>query len=166
MRFDIMPTNRTYSGIDRALSPIDFLIPETKPYYDSLLSLYFSYIDLTCSPSQSLDDDEKSFRTVQDFYQKFCAYHVFCELIIYDTAPIDSVYGAPVTLLGIDIVKDMAESLISDHQQKGTSIEKYLNKLGLFDCLADVNTAINLLRVDDTVWKPCWVYKTMAKNNA
>ena len=65
-------------------------------------------------------------------------------------------------LLGIDIVRDMAESLISYDQQTDISIKRYLNKLGLFNNLIDVNDAIALLKVDDSLWKPCWVYKVIA----
>lgn len=161
MRFDIVPTNKSYSGIDRSLMPNDFLTPETKPYYDTLLSVYFSYIDLMCNPCNSLDYDEKLFRVIQDFYREFCDYNVSCELIAFNTAPIDFIYGVPVELLGIDIVHDMAESLISYNQQTDTSIKRYLNKMGLFDSLIDANNTIDLLSVDDAVWKPCWVYKVM-----
>ena len=162
MRFDIVPINSAYSGVDRSLTPNDFLTSETKPYYDSLLDMYFSYLDLTCDPCKSLDYDEKLFCRVRNFYEFFCKNHVSCELIVFDITPIDSIYGVPIKLLGIDIVRDMAESLISYDQQTDISIKRYLNKLGLFNNLIDANDAIALLKVDDSLWKPCWVYKVIA----
>ena len=72
MRFDIVPINSAYSGVDRSLTPNDFLTSETKPYYDSLLDMYFSYLDLTCDPCKSLDYDEKLFCRVRNFYEFFC----------------------------------------------------------------------------------------------
>ena len=159
MRFDIAPTNRAYSGIDRSLMPDNFLTPETKPYYDTLLLTYFSYMDLMCNPYESLVYDEKLFRVIQNFYREFCAYNVSCELIAFDTVPIDCVHGVPVEFLGIDIVHEMAESLISCDHQTGNSARKYLNEVGLFDNLIDANNALDLLNVDNASWKPCWVYK-------
>lgn len=161
MRFDIVPTNRVYSGIDRSLMPDNFLTPETKSYYDTLLDIYFSYIDLMCNPCESLVYDEKLFYVIQNFYREFCAHNVSCELIAFDTVPIDYVHGVPVELLGIDIVHEMAESLISCNHQIDSSVRRYLNEVGLFDNLIDANNAIDLLNVDGASWKPCWVYKIM-----
>lgn len=162
MRFDIVPINSAYSGVDRLLTTNDFLTSETKPYYDSLLDMYFSYLDLMCDPCKSLDYDEKLFCRVRSFYEFFCKNHVSCELIVFDITPIDSIYGIPIKLLGIDIVRGMAESLIPYDQQTDISIKRYLNELGLFNNLIDVNDAIALLKVDDSLWKPCWVYKVIA----
>ena len=162
MRFDIVPIDSAYSGVDRSLTPNAFLTPETKPYYDSLLDMYFCYLDLMCNPCKSLDYDEKLFCRVRKFYEIFCKNNVLCELIIFDTTPIDSFFGVPIKLLGIDIVHDMAESLISYNQKTDISIKRYLNQMGLFNDLIDVNNAIALLKVDDTHWKPCWVYKVIA----
>lgn len=159
MRFDIVPINRIYSGIDRSLVPDNFLTPETKPYYDTLLDIYFSYLDLMCNPFESLAYDENLFCVLQHFYREFCAYNVSCELIVFDTIPIDYAYGFSIEFLGIDIVLDMAESLISCNHQADSSIRKCLNEMGLFDNLVDANNAINLLSIHNAGWKPCWVYK-------
>ena len=162
MRFDVVPISSDYSGVDRSLMPSDFLTPETKPYYNSLLSVYFSYLDLTCDPCKPLDYNEITFRIIQDFYKKFRENNVLCELIIFDTTPLTSTYGVPVELLGIDIVHDMAESLISYNQQVDISIKKHLNVRGLFDDLIDANNVIDSLKDYHTIWKPCWVYKVIA----
>ncbi len=161
MRFDIVPINILYSGIDRSLMPDDFLKPKTKQYYDTLLATYFSYLELMCNPNEPLDYDEKLFGTIQNFYQKFCDYNVSCEFIAFNTTPMDFIYGVSVELLGIDIVHDMAESLINCNQPTDHSIKKYLNEKGLFDNLIDANVAIESLGIDSSVWKPCWVYKVL-----
>ena len=159
MRFDIVPVNGSYSGIDRALMPDDFLTPETKPYYDSLLASYFDYLDLMCNPFDILSYDEKLFHMVQKLYRDFCAHNVACELIAFDVAPIDYVHGVPVELLGIDIVHDMAESLICCNYQIEDSVSRCLNGVGLFTNPEDASNAIDLLSANDVIWKLCWVYK-------
>lgn len=161
MRFDIVPINSAYSGIDRSLMTDDFLTPETKPHFDTLLAMYFSYIDLTCNPYESFAYDEKRFRVIQGFYEQFRKYNVACELIVYNTTPVDFVYDAPIEFLGIDIVQDMAESLISYNQQIDISVKRYLNTKGLFDNPMATQNAMDLLKVDADVWKPCWVYKVI-----
>lgn len=161
MRFDIVPINKFYSGIDRSLMPDNFLTPKTKQYYDILLGFYFAYLDLMCNPTEAFNYNKKTFHIMRDFYQKFCYYNVSCELIAFNTTPLDFVYGVPVKFLGIDIVRDMAESLINYNQQPDDSVKKYLNKMGLFDNLLDVNKAIDLWGIDGSIWKPCWVYKVL-----
>lgn len=161
MRFDFVHINSSYSGIDRALMTNDFLTPETKLYFDALLEVYFSYIDLTCNPYESLDYDEKQFHVVQRFYEKFRNYNVSCELIVYNTTPLELVYDVPIEFLGIDIVQDMAESLISYNQHLDISVKRCLNSRGLFDDPITAQNAINLLKVNADVWKPCWVYKVI-----
>ena len=161
MNFDIVPINRAYSGIERALTPDDFLTPETKKYFDILLSMYFSYIDLMYNPYGSFEYDEQRFRVVQGFYEKFRKCNVSCELIVFDTTPVDSAYDVQIEFLGIDIVKDLAESLISYNQQTNVSIKRYLNSNGLFYNLIAAQNAIDLFKVDLDVWKFCWIYKVI-----
>ena len=160
MRFDIVSINSSYSGIDRSLTTNDFLTRETKQYFDALLEMYFSYIDFTYN-SESFDYDEKHFRAVQGFYEKFRNYNVSCELMVYNTTPLESVYDVPIEFLGIDIVKDMAESLISYHQDLDISVKRCLNSRGLFDDPITAQNAIDLLKVHADVWKPCWVYRVI-----
>ena len=161
MRFDIVPENNSYSGIDRSLMPDNFLTPETKQHYDTLLAIYFSYLDLMCNPNEPVCYDEKLFHLVRNFFRKFCDYNVSCEFIVFDTTPMGSVFGVSTELLGIDVVHDMAETLIDHNQLTSNTIWEKLNEKGLFRNLIDAKMAIDLFGVDGSSWTPCWVYKVL-----
>ena len=80
-------------------------------------------------------------------------------MIAFDTSQIDSVYGMPIDLLGIDIVHEMAESLIDCTDQISNRIRRHLNHAGLFNTIADAKNAIDALNTNHANWEPCWVYK-------
>lgn len=159
MKFDIMPINSSYSGIDRSLTTDDFLTKKTKPYFKTLLSLYLAYLDLTCSPHTALQYDYETFCTIQSYYKQFCEYQVPCEMIVYDNTPISDIFGYNVKFLGIDIVHDMAESLLNNTDC--LNVDKRLNEFGLYSVPIDITSIADDVCLGHNIWKPCWVYKVL-----
>lgn len=163
MRFDIVPLRDAYAGIDRSLTPDDFLTGTTKPYYDALLSVYFEYLDWLCSPDSRLQYDRNDFCRMAEFYKKFRDYRVSCEVIAFGDEPIRHFFDGTfdLKLLGIDIVHDMAESLIHDPSSLPVCARDYLNPNGLCYEIGDVRMIMEHVRCGDHAWKPCWVYKVL-----
>ena len=160
MIFDIAPVRKRYRGIERALSPgEDFLKPETKQYFKILLDdIYKRYIDVTSSGEYS-GDCETLFRKLVSICREFRAYNVGCEMIAYDILPIDSVFGTPVELYGIDVVCDECESLLSNEDCISSKVKKHLNMFGLLDNIGDVKLVLDNSDVGRNSFEPCWVYK-------
>ena len=96
-----------------------------------------------------------------DFEKILQQYEILCEIIAYDTKPIDSAYGYSVTWLGIDIVHDCCESLLENMSDR--RVQQTLNKNGLCRNTADISKLLPLLDVGDVMWKPCYVYRVLEK---
>lgn len=154
MRYDIVRLNSSYRGIGRSLSPNDFFSKTTREYYDELISCYFEYIELMCNPI-----DVRAFNKLVEYCIKFNRLGVGCEMIVYDSEPLKDVFGRQIELLGIDVVHDMAESLLEDPAGIDDAIKKQLNKFGLCEQLRDVDAVVLSGDSGNVSWMPCWVYR-------
>lgn len=152
MNYDIVPIKRAYRGIDRALLATDLLTKRTKKKYNTLLERYFKYLDITQKmPSKS------GLHDLICFCKELQVNDIACEIIAYSLSPLINLWGYGLDFLGIDIVHDMAESLLCECENK--EAQKYLNGNGLCKSKEDVSTIVPLLDHGDVEWNPCYVYK-------
>lgn len=150
MIYDIVPLGQGYRGMGRSLTT-DHLAPQKKKLSNELLELYFAYLDVwleKCSPS--------SFACMLELFRSFCEHGIPCELIVYDSVPMENAYGYPIELLGIDIAHDLCESLISGHLNP--EIAHLLNENGLCRTVEAVEKIIPLQDYGNVTWAPCYVY--------
>lgn len=154
MQFDVVPIHSSYRGIGRLLTPVDFQPKCAKNNMDKLIEEYFDYITNTLRPAC-----QEVFEYMRSYCGRLQEYEIACEMIVYDLQPMESAYGRPLEFLGIDIVHEMAESLLEDgaeHLPKGL-----LNQNLLCSCKDDVSGIIPLCDSGDAVWEPCWVYRVL-----
>lgn len=155
MKIDIVPIKETYRGIDRALLATDLLTQRGKKDYRKLLNAY----DVYCNMSLQHTQDREMLEWLICFEKTLQQYGVGCEIIAYDTQPIDSVYGHSVEWLGIDITHDLCESLLEDIQD--ARIDETLNKNGLCTKTEDMSALMPMLDVGDVIWEACHVYRVL-----
>lgn len=151
MWFDIVPIRSSYRGIGRSLTPQDFQSRCAKNNMDKLIEEYFGYITNTLEPA-----GPEVFEYMRSYCRKLQEYGVACEMIVYDLQPLESAYGRPLEFLGIDIVHEMAESLLENEAERLP--KAFLNQNLLCACKEDVPKIIPLCDCGDAVWEPCWVY--------
>lgn len=155
LKYDVVPIRSSYRGIGRSLTGVDVIRPvRAKKTMDSMIEGYFAYIADTLEPES---------RTV---FERMCSYcdtlnqaGVRCEVIVYDSQPLESAYGRQLAFLGIDIVHDMAESLL----ESGPDVcaKSLLNEYQLCSCVSDVPKVIEHCDHGGAVWLPCWVYRVV-----
>lgn len=153
MKYDIASLNTPYRGMGRPLTHSDFVSEKATRNFNTLISCYFKYIALL----EHLVDDEK-FDELIEYYQLFRKYDINCEIIVYDNSPLSDVFGRNVKLLGIDIVHDMAESLLESTEELKDEVKERLNCFGLCSKLEDIEAVMRFGDCGDVVWEPCWVY--------
>lgn len=154
MKYDIVSLNASYSGMGRSLSPYDFTSEKAKKDYNKIMSYYFEYINLLIKPIENNTFEQMIF--LCNLFKKF---DVLCEMIVYDNFLINDAFGRTVTFLGIDVVHDMAESLLESTENIESSIRNRLNEFGLCSTLEEVDGVIKAMNHGGSIWKPCWVYR-------
>lgn len=158
MKFDIATLDAPYRGIGRSLNTNDLLSPKARTYYDESINYYFEYLDLMYS-AKGVSYDSNTFNDLLRYYNKFKAFGVDCEIIVYDDFPFTEIFGWQIELLGIDVVHDFCESLLEDPNEIHSIIKSHLNSCGLIRNLEDIAIVLNNSSCGDYRWKPCWVYK-------
>lgn len=156
MKIDIVPIKENYRGIGRSLLATDLLTKKSKKDFAKLLEMYDAYLMLLEQP-----ESQNVLEKLMDFEKILQQYEILCEIIAYDTKPIDSAYGYSVTWLGIDIVHDCCESLLENISDR--RVQQILNKNGLYRNTADISKLLPLLDTGDVMWKPCYVYRVLEK---
>ena len=156
MKIDIVPIKENYRGIGRSLLATDLLTKKSKKDFAKLLEMYDAYLMLLEQP-----ESQNVLEKLMDFEKILWQYEILCEIIAYDTKPIDSAYGYSVTWLGIDIVHDCCESLLENISDR--RVQQILNKNGLYRNTADISKLLPLLDTGDVMWKPCYVYRVLEK---
>lgn len=156
MKIDIVPIKENYRGIGRSLLATDLLTKKSKKDFAKLLEMYDAYLMLLEQP-----ESQNVLEKLMDFEKILQQYEILCEIIAYDTKPIDSAYGYSVTWLGIDIVHDCCESLLENMSDR--RVQQTLNKNGLCRNTADISSLLPLLDTGDVMWKPCYVYRVLEK---
>lgn len=160
MKFDIVNFNESYRGIDRLLKSDALYSKESKGYYSKLISIYFEYLELMHAPSS--DYTFETFNKLVNYYKSFLLRRVNCEVIAFDSAPLDSVFDKKVEFLGIDITHDLAESLLFDTNSLNSIVKRTLNHNGLLHDLNDLRTVLKLCDCGVNIdWTPCWVYRVI-----
>lgn len=159
MKFNIVTLNSSYRGICRLIKTDDFLTKKTRKYYDELISCYFEYIELMYKPINEQTDEICTFNELIRHYTKFKSFGVNCEIIVYDSSPLKNAFEEQIELLGIDVVCDMAESLLENPISVDCVIKKHLNQFGLCKQLSDIDVVLNNSNCGNNDWRPCWVYR-------
>lgn len=154
MKFDIVPICSSYRGIGRSLTPQDFRSWRAKRDMDNLLEVYFHYITDSLKP-----ECQETFERMLSYCSMFKRCGVPCEVIVYDAQPLESVYGKSLFFLGIDIVHEMAESLL-ENEAAGLP-KSLLNENMLCAEVSDVPQITKLCDHGGTEWLPCWVYHVL-----
>ena len=153
MKYDIVPMNSVYRGIERSFTPLMFTSKKAKKCFNYLIEKYFEYISYL-----ELPYCKEVFSKLVHNFHIFIEYEISCELIVYDYLPLSDVYGYNIMLLGLDIVTDLSESLISDNLK---TAQIFLNNNGLYDDINQAKKTISLLKQNKVNWQPCWVYKVL-----
>ena len=156
MKIDIVPIKENYHGMGRSLLATDLLTKKSKKDFAKLLDMYDAYIMLLEQP-----ESQKVLEKLMDFEKILRQYEILCEIIAYDTKPIDSAYGYSVAWLGIDIVHDSCESLLEN--MSDGCVQQALNENGLCRETADIPKLLSLLDTGDVTWEPCYVYRVLKK---
>lgn len=158
MRYDIVPIKQKYRGMDRSLLATDLLTLKSKSEFDKLLNTYYTYLE--CIEENISDTGLKSLIHI---YEEFKKFGVPCEIIVFDSIPHKNVFGYQIELLGIDIVHDMCESLLSD--DINSCIYHLLNENGLCKTEQDVEKIIPFQDCGNVEWSPCYVYELVRNNS-
>ena len=155
MRYDLVPIKGKYRGMGRSLLATDLLKLKSSRESELLLAEYFEFLEY----SQKLN--KIFFEKTIDFYEVLKEHNIPCEIIAYDDEVIKDVFGYSIEFLGIDIVHDMCESLISD--ELNPCIEKWMNINGLCSTEEVIEEVISYQDHGGVEWKPCYVYKVLNK---
>ena len=151
MRYNLVPVRSTYRGMGRSLLATD-LYSRNKRKYNELLELYYDYIVF-----MEQGYSESNFEKLISFFRTLVRSGVVCEIIVYDYCPLITAYGYNLEFLGIDIVCDMAESLLCGCAEYVK--RQLLNKHGLCASLSNVEPVMRFLNQGNVRWEPCYVYK-------
>ena len=160
MKFDIVSLDAFYRGLDRSLNADDLLRNNAKSHYKELIGYYFRYLDIMYSPEKILYNMD-TFNLILDYYKTFKSLGVDCEIIVYDDKPLKNAFNYSIEFLGIDVVHDLAESLLEDFNDLKTVVKKHLNSHGLLENLDDMDIVLNNCFTGGMKWEPCWVYKVI-----
>lgn len=152
MKYDIVPVQSCYRGIERSLLATDLYTRRTKGEYEFLLEVYYDYLNtIEFEPSVS------GFTELIRFCDKLNNRGISCEVIIFDICPVESAFGFELDFLGIDIVHEMAESLLEEFTNH--EVQQLLNQNGLCRSESDADRIIPLLDHGCVKWDLCYVYK-------
>lgn len=157
MRCDIVTRGKYYKGMGRTFDTDCLLTKELKQYHNLLLDIYFRYNDIMVADMEVHD----CFMELVQIYNELKKYKVDCELIVYDDKPIEQVNLYDLKFLGIDIVHDLCETLLSEKKEK--RISSFLNENGLCKSEEDVKRLIPMLKHGDVKWKPCYIYEVLIR---
>ena len=153
MWFDIVSLKKHYRGVDRTLLTKDLATKKTKKQFSTLLNIYFEYIDLTCN----MKPTKEILSRLVCIVNLFRSYDINCELIAYDYNYSRSVFDYSLEFLGIDIVHNMCESLLSD--EVSSSISNMLNPNGLCNNEKEIKDIIRCLDTENLEWKAAYIFR-------
>ncbi len=153
MIYDVVPIKGRYRGMGRLLSGVPYTKRTKKEYY-GLLNMYLDYLtELEQEPSK------EGLIKLINFCDELLGREINCEVIAYEEHPIENAFGYALELLGIDIVHDMCESLLSECVEY--KVLQVLNENELCVSEEDVLKLVPLLDHGGVEWRPCYVYKVL-----
>ena len=144
-----------YRGMERIIDSGDLYLPETKKAYDTIIEEYFMFLVQETENSHN----EEFLKKEIEYAAKLKGYGIKCEVIVYSDTMLSCYCGYELGLLGIDIVHDMCESLLS--KADSPFMEQFVNENGLCDTVEAAETIIPFLDHGEVLWEPCFVYKIM-----
>lgn len=151
MYYDIVPIVRDYRGVAR-LFEFSQYTKQVHKQYNHLLERYFDY----CSNVMKAPTREGMIELV-DIHRVFLKQGIECEIIAFDTSPMETAFGYPVIFLGIDIVHTRYVSMLLECTNN--EIWEYLNANGLCDSEEAARNIIPFINRDGAEWEPYYVYK-------
>jgi hypothetical protein len=154
MKFDVVPIRSAYRGIGRSLAPQDFRPWVDKRNMDYLLEVYFDYITDSLKP-----ECQETFERMLSYCRTFRESGIPCEVIVYDSQPLENAYGKELQFLGIDIVLNLAESLLENGAERLS--KNLLNENLLCLELSNLPKITKLCDHGGAEWCPCWVYHVL-----
>ena len=144
MEFNIGSRTSKYRGVENVLLDSDFTKNKKRKKYD--LEFYFLYIDaIEVLYKDDYKEEYDLFNRIVYLNNILKGKGIDCELAVMDVKPIKNVYGYAVDFLGIDIVFDMAESLLENVENE--YIRGFLNENGL---CPDTKNIDKIIEVSDT----------------
>lgn len=164
MDIDIKPIERKsngYRGVDRLLNTHHFKYKNNK-ILDKLIEMYFDYISYTFVSEDF--DTIKIFYKMLPFYSLLVENRVSCEIIISNKESITNFNNEKIEFLGIDIVNQHNESLLTYPAMRFPI--NILNKNLLCNKIDDCTKIIKLLEGYVLTeygheMKPLYVYKVI-----
>lgn len=153
VRYDLVPIKGKYRGMGRSLLATDLLELKSKRKFELLLEEYFEFLEY----SQELN--KKSFDKIVVFCEVLREHNIPCEIIVYNDEAMKDAFGYSIEFLGIDIVHDMCESLISE--EVNLYIQELINENGLCSTVDAVYKIIPYQDHGEVEWKPCYVYRVI-----
>ena len=153
MLYDIVPINKFYRGIERSLLATH-LITQSNKTTNMLLEQYYLYLS-------DIDESPTLIGLIKliDFCKALKKNHIDCEIIVYDTSTLANAWSYSLDLLGIDIVNEAWESLISNFELLPLQICQLLNSNGLCQTEKNASMVVSHFNNTDFEWKFCYVYK-------
>ena len=154
MRYDIIALGGSYLGIENCVGAMNYLSKQARKNYDKLFELYLNYLS-----NMELPFNQENFKKILTFYKALQASNVPCIVIAYDNKPLSDCYGYSIQFMGIDIVRDLCESMLSDTDFADRMIS-FLNQNGLCQDISFVKKILSFADTD-LKWEPCWVYQVL-----
>ena len=160
MLYDVVPIQTRYRGIGRCLDGADFYPNESKKEFSQLLDQYAQSLDQWQNPPS-----QQGLAKLMELCSLLRQFHFPCEVIVYDSAPLERAYGYGLEFLGVDVAHNLEESLL--YGEVPNEAEEFLNEHGLCPRTEDVARILPLLDCDDDDknWAPCYVYAVSIQRN-
>lgn len=160
MLYDVVPIQTRYRGIGRCLDGADFYPNESKKEFSQLLDQYAQSLDQWQNPPS-----QQGLAKMMELCSLLRQFHFPCEVIVYDSTPLERAYGYGLEFLGVDVAHNLEESLL--YGEVPNEAEEFLNEHGLCPRTEDVAQLLPLLDRDDDDkdWAPCYVYAVSIQRN-
>lgn len=98
MLYDVVPIQTRYRGIGRCLEGADFYPNESKTDVSQLLSQYTQSLDQWQNPPS-----QQGLAKLMELCSLLRQFHFPCEVIVYDSTPLERAYGYGLEFLGVDV---------------------------------------------------------------
>lgn len=142
MLYDVVPIQTRYRGIGRCLDGADFYPNESKKEFSQLLDQYAQSLDQWQNPPS-----QQGLAKLMELCSLLRQFHFPCEVIVYDSTPLERAYGYGLEFLGVDVTHNLEESLL--YGEVPNEVEEFLNEHGLCPRTEDVARILPLLDCDD-----------------
>ena len=156
--YKVAPVGERYRGRVRTLGAGDHLDDKTlsKKEYEECTSLILKEIEL----SDLEDPSEQGFSELCQIYNDLVCHRVPCEMIVFNSEPIEEAYGSALQFMGIDVLYGLDEdSLLKDEAIFTQDITVSRNEYGLLDDIKDAKLLLAELDARELIHQNYWVYR-------